>query len=321
MANGLCGKKFAAWLAIGFGLAFFGCSGDAYLEPEEAGIDYRLQGEYRSAGAPMAAQVILLRSRRFRAVLLEGGLPGEGFDGETRYLADGRRLGERIAFEGAWRGVLADGRLRGKDPRGRDFDLKRVIRRSATLGAAPPPGATVLFAGAATEHLAVGKADSRGLLAVPARTAQPHGDVSLHVEFRIPFMPDSNGQGRGNSGIYLQERYEVQILDSFGLPVDANKCGAIYKLHPPRINMSYPPLQWQTYDIDFRAARYDAEGKKTELARASIRHNGVVIHDDVEISGPTGRGKAESPDPNPLLLQDHWDPVFYRNVWMLAPSP
>jgi hypothetical protein len=306
----------AIWIAI----ASSGCRGELYLEPEQAGIDYQLQGEYRAPGVPVAAQVIALGSGEFRAVLLEGGLPGEGFDGQTRRSAEGRLAGERIAFEGAWSGNLEGGRLTGRDPGGKAFVLERVIRRSPSEGAPPPPGALVLFDGAASEHLAEGEADSRGLLSVPARTAEPHSDVLLHVEFRIPFMPRSGGQRKGNSGIYLQERYEVQVLDSFGLPPDRRECGAIYEMHPPRINMTYPPLQWQTYDIDFRAARFDERGAKAEPARVTVRHNGVVIHDDVEICGPTGRGKDESPEPNPLLLQDHWDPVFYRNVWILPRS-
>jgi hypothetical protein len=152
---------------------------------------------------------------------------------------------------------------------------------------------------------------------VPARSAEPHRDISLHVEFRTPYMPSSDGQARGNSGIYLQERYEVQVLDSFGLAPDPRGGGAIYETFSPRVNMSYPPLQWQTYDIEFSEARFDGEGKRIAPARLSVRHNGVLIHDDVELSGPTGRGKDESPAANPLLLQDHWDPVFYRNVWMV----
>jgi hypothetical protein len=139
----------------------------------------------------------------------------------------------------------------------------------------------------------------------------------LHLEFQIPFMPDSREQWRGNSGVYIQGRYEVQVLDSFGRPAGDTDCGAVYEAMPPRINMSYPPLQWQTYDIEFRAARFTEDGERVKKARVTVRHNGVVIHDDVAIDGPTGRGDPEGPDPRPLLLQDHWDPVFYRNVWLL----
>ncbi len=302
-----------------FVFVFVAC-GESYLEPEEAGIDYRLQGEYRGEGGPVAAQVIALGSGRFRAVFFGGGLPGDGWDGKIRQQVDGRLDGEQASFDGAWKVTVGDGRLSGVDPGGGKFALERVMRKSPSEGAEPPPGALVLFDGSPSAHLAEGEADSRGLLAVPARTANPHRDITLHVEFRVPFMPRSGGQGQGNSGVYLQERYEVQVLDSFGLPVDHDECGAIYETHPPLINMSYPPLQWQTFDIHFKEARYDEKGAKTASARAKVWHNGVLIHDDVEIPGPTGRGEDESPEPKPLLLQDHWDPVFYRNVWMLPRS-
>jgi len=297
----LCKRGLASCLV----LTVYGCIGETYLEPEDAGIDYRLQGEYRARGASVAAQVISSGRGAFRAVLLGGGLPGEGFDGETRHIAEGRREGETVAFAGDWSGRLDGGRLTGRDPGGREFDLERIVRTSPSSGAPPPPGAVVLFDGQPTALLAEGTADARGFLAVPARTVEPHRDISLHLEFRTPFMPDSDGQGRGNSGVYLQERYEIQILDSFGLGPGENICGSIYKARPPLVNMSYPPLQWQSYDIDFREARFDEGGEKTEPARVSVRHNGFLIHDDVEIAGPTGRGKSEAQAPNPLLLQDH----------------
>ena len=107
------------------------------------------------------------------------------------------------------------------------------------------------------------------------------------------------------------------MLDSFGLPEADNDCGGIYKVATPQVNMSLPPLQWQTYDIDFTAARYDDQGEKTTPARATVRHNGVVIHDDVTLPCRTGGGDAEAPTPGPIYLQDHRDPVVYRNVWVL----
>ncbi|MBN2451656.1 MAG: DUF1080 domain-containing protein [Lentisphaeria bacterium] len=143
-------------------------------------------------------------------------------------------------------------------------------------------------------------------------------DHRLHLEFRTPFMPAARGQGRGNSGVYLQGRYEVQILDSFGLEGLDNECGGIYRVARPRVNMCAPPTQWQTYDIDFRAPRFDADGRKTEPARITCRHNGVVIHQDLAIPGPTGGGSGDNLDqPGPLLLQDHGNPVQFRNIWVL----
>ena len=108
------------------------------------------------------------------------------------------------------------------------------------------------------------------------------------------------------------------MLDSFGLTGEDNECGGIYQVARPRVNMALPPLQWQTYDIDFTAARFDSAGDKTVNARLTVRHNGVVIHEGLEIPGPTGGGDPESALPGPILLQDHWNPVVYRNIWLVA---
>jgi hypothetical protein len=130
-------------------------------------------------------------------------------------------------------------------------------------------------------------------------------------------MPLARGQARGNSGVYIQKRYEVQILDSFGLRGADNECGGLYKQRAPLLNMSFPPLIWQTYDIDFTAARFDAAGKKTANARITVRQNGVVIHDNIEITAKTGGGSVEGPDPLPIKLQDHGNLVHFRNIWIV----
>jgi hypothetical protein len=142
-------------------------------------------------------------------------------------------------------------------------------------------------------------------------------DHRVHLEWRTPFMPEKSGQDRGNSGVYLQGRYEVQILDSYGLEGKDNEAGGIYTVAPPRINMCYPPLQWQTYDIEFRAPRYDAEGNKTTHAKLTVWHNGVLIQDQVEAPYFTRAhvGGVMS-EPGPLHLQDHGNPVWYRNIWV-----
>jgi hypothetical protein len=118
----------------------------------------------------------------------------------------------------------------------------------------------------------------------------------------------------------MQDRYEVQVLDSFGLKGLNNECGAIYSKTPPSVNMCLPPLTWQTYDIEFAAAKFDAEGMKKQNAVITVNHNGVVIHENVEIDSPTGGGKKEGPTGGAIQLQGHGNPVCYRNVW-LVPKP
>lgn len=143
-------------------------------------------------------------------------------------------------------------------------------------------------------------------------------DHTVHVEFRTPFMPEAREQARGNSGVYLQGRYEVQVLDSYGLEGRDNECGGIYKQAAPRVNMCAPPLQWQTYDIVFRAPRFDASGKKTDDARITVRHNGVLIHENLALPESTVAGMGgDIREPGPLYLQDHGNPVQYRNIWVV----
>ena len=144
------------------------------------------------------------------------------------------------------------------------------------------------------------------------------GSFKLHVEFRVPFEPAGQGQGRGNSGVYVQGRYEVQVLDSYGLQSGKNDCGAIYNVAAPKVNACKAPTVWQAYDIEFTAPKFE-NGKKTEPARMTVSHNGVVIHTDVPIPvDNTTAGLGGDPaTPGPILLQDHGHPVQYRNVWLL----
>ncbi len=142
-------------------------------------------------------------------------------------------------------------------------------------------------------------------------------DHQLHIEFRSPLMAEARGQGRGNSGVYIQSRYEIQVLDSYGLEGLDNECGGVYKASRPAVNMCAPPNQWQTYDVTFHEAKLDAGGNVTEKARMTVVHNGVTIHENLEVPSTTPGGvNYDLTKPGGIFLQDHGNPVRVRNVWV-----
>ncbi|MBI3650147.1 MAG: DUF1080 domain-containing protein [Acidobacteria bacterium] len=148
-------------------------------------------------------------------------------------------------------------------------------------------------------------------------TKEGFGDCHLHVEFWLPLMADKQGQARANSGVYLQGRYEVQVLDSYGLDSQDNDCGGIYKIAKPLVNACRKPEEWQSYDIAFRTARVENKQLK-EKPRITVFHNGVMIHNNLEIPMPTGGAMdVDMRKAGPLLLQDHGNLVRYRNVWIM----
>ncbi|MFO0909248.1 MAG: DUF1080 domain-containing protein [Isosphaeraceae bacterium] len=146
------------------------------------------------------------------------------------------------------------------------------------------------------------------------QTEKALGDVQLHLEFNVPYMPQARGQARGNSGVYLAGCHEVQVLDSYGLPPKNNECAGIYQQATPRVNACKPPLQWQTYDITFHKAKVE-DGKTTKKARITVVHNGVKVIDDVEIEPTPGGIGTKAGDEGPLMLQDHGNKVQFRNIW------
>ena len=159
-----------------------------------------------------------------------------------------------------------------------------------------------------------------GLRMEGCTSKQTSGSHQLHIECRVPYQPEDRGQGRGNSGIYFQGRYEVQMLDSFGLEGKDNECGGIYSVAQPSVNMCLPPLAWQSYDAEFTAAKYDDAGKLVANPRITVRHNGVVIHNDVELPGErntTAAPLSAGPEAGPVYLQNHGNPVRYRNIWVV----
>lgn len=287
------------------------------VDPKDATPDMAIQGEY--AGPNSAAQVVAEGKGRFAVAAYRGGLPGAGWDGKPPVCLQAISADGQASVKGdGYDGSISGGVLTLKPASGEAEELKRVERASPTLGAKPPEGAVVLFDGSNTDGWAGGKIvelSDGNFLNVGTRTRRDFGASTLHVEFRLPFMPEARGQGRANSGVYLQDRYEVQVLDSFGLAGENNECGGIYTLHKPAVNACSPPMVWQTYDIDFTPAVFGADGTKTANARATVRHNGVLIHDNVELKNATGGGRAETAEPGPFSLQNHGNPVVFRNVW------
>lgn len=309
--------------------------------------DFKLQGEY--AGDKFGAQVIALGGGAFQAVLLPGGLPGAGWDGKQKILLDGKADGGKAVFTAATgakkylaqkpeefsatsknppdgqkpaSGVISGDTFTGKIEGGGTFSLKKTERANPTMGVKAPDGATVLFDGTGKTEWKGGRVDDKTKLlntdGADVVTTKKFSNYTMHVEFLLPYRPDARGQGRGNSGFYQVDLYEVQILDSFGLDGKNNETGGVYTKAEPKLNMCLPPLAWQAYDVEFTNAVNDADGKKIKNARMTLKLNGVVIHDNLEITGKTG-GSRNEPEgtPGPIKLQGHGNPLQFRNIWIV----
>ena len=278
-----------------------------YTDPKSASErpEFAIQGEYEADRK--GVQIADLDGGEFHVLTYPGGLPGAGWNGDA------------IKAEKLKRAKVDE--LVG--------GLKRVERKSPTLGKKAPEGAMVIFGGKPSD-LVKGQVEG-GLLWAGGSTTQPTGDFELHLEFRVPYKPARPliNQDRGNSGIYIFGNYEVQIMDTFGLDFDSDNnalkvgslssqwCGSFYKFKTPDVPMAFPPLQWQTYDIDFTAPRFEGD-KKVKNARVTVRHNGVLIHDDLELPGGTGNGAKRPEAPRgTILFQGHGNPVAFRNVWLV----
>ncbi|MBR6389145.1 MAG: DUF1080 domain-containing protein [Opitutales bacterium] len=220
--------------------------------------------------------------------------------------------------------------------------LKKIERKSPTLGENPPEGAIVLFDGSNADEWENERGapcvwkisgEEKSMTVARANDGEEKGknqtiqtkrkftDFKIHIEFKLPHMPNKDSQDRANSGLFTGP-YEVQILDSFGSEGIWNDCGSVYRIMPPQVNASLPPETWQTFDIEFTAPKFE-NGKVKEYAKASVWHNGVKVQSQTEFPHGTScpqpqRKNFRHPQPPyKLKLQDHGNPVSFRNIWIV----
>ncbi|MDF7807341.1 DUF1080 domain-containing protein [Pontiellaceae bacterium B12219] len=275
-----------------------------YTDPQsanEAVAVFPKVGEYISNDGKTAIQVNLLPEGTFLVARYSGGLPGDGWDRSP--------IESSIQTADELETALSG--------------FKKVERKSPTLGKPQPADALLKFPDDFSNV-------QNGYLMAGGKTEKELSSFHMHLEFLMPFKPGRNlsSQDRGNSGIYIFHNYEIQVIDSFGLDFEnpannantiesLNKqwCGSLYKEKLPDVNMCFPPLTWQTYDIDFIAPKFEGD-QKVKNARITVYHNGVLIHDDVELKTGTGAG-AKRPQlaEGPVYFQNHGTPVMFRNVW------
>jgi 3-keto-disaccharide hydrolase len=285
-------------------------------------------GDWQGNANGVVAQVVVVGEGKYRAHLLKQ------FDAQSNLVAvlEGKANGDNLTFTGdGGRGVIRGGRFVGSQG-DTHFDLEHVVRVSPSLNAAPPENAVVLFDGRNLEAWAKKKGkdwltedgpagwklvEGGAVEVVPGTdciiTHRKFGDCKLHVEFRTLGTPS-------NSGVFLEDRYEVNINETYGR-LDGTPNGGLDNCTDkvePRVRACRPPLEWQTFDIDFRAPRFDAAGGKLANARATVLLNGVKIYDNQELDLPHGAARRLGEAPTgPLMLQEHGMPVQFRNVWLV----
>jgi len=307
---------------------------------------FQIQGEYVDETNHRGYQVIARGEKNFVVVGYQDGLPGDGWDrSKARFFGKGEfkdgqlvvtgekmnipRKGEDadVIFNDAQKarvlhGTFEDGKYYFDF--GKKVEIKRVERKSPTLGEKAPEGAIVLFDGSNTDAFdgKVNVSDKQeNAIWSEARLKPFEKDrpYTLHMEFMLSFMPNATGQARSNSGVYLQEEYECQVLDSFGLEGENNECAGFYQQLKPIVNACFPPLTWQTYDFDVTPAKFNDKGEKIANAVITVKHNGILVHDKAELAHETPGGKTEKTEAGEargVFLQGHGNKVQYRNIWI-----
>jgi hypothetical protein len=291
-----------------------------------------LVGDWQGSASRYVAQIYLAEDGAYQANLLKQ------FDAESNVVAvlHGSSSGDSVTFQGdGWTATLAGKAFKGRKD-GESFDLQHITRDSPTLGAKPPRGAIVLFDGHNLDAWAKkngkqwltedGPAQWKilpdgSLEVVPGTdciiTHQKFGDCRFHVEFRTLGLPC-------NSGVFIQTRYEANINETYGRLDRSPNAGfdnCLSAEGKPKIRSCLPPLAWQTFDIDFRAPRFDAAGNKTASASATVLFNGVKIYDHQELEKPhLAAGRLGEAPTGPLMLQEHGMPVQFRNIWLVETS-
>lgn len=313
------------------------------VDPTKVDEDFAVQGEYVGAIIENGKQEkygvrvgITANVGEFKAIAFRGGLPGDGWDkklsdDKNKRLAEwtGQTKDGLATFPKFLRGSasLRDGMLTITSAGDKIGQLKRVIRESPTLGMKPPSGAIMLFDGSNLDHFVAPRAKMTEdkLLMVGARTKQNFSDFLLHLEFRVPYL-----RSPGHSAVFLQNSYHLAVAGrSFGTGVLSDLgCGGIRWVRAPDENMCLPPLTWQTFDVDYTAARFGPDGKVVQKPILTVRHNGVRIHDRVELPEvpPVYRGGGTDPlslNGGPLQFQSHADDKHYayRNIWIVEGKP
>ena len=300
--------------------------------PEEKDVQGLYEGTYTEGGAAhkVEARVVATGDGGY-TLLVREPMPGGTV---ATYEFTGKTEGDAVRFSGtaeglAWAGTWSSGRIAGQSGEGNPFELKRVERKPPTLGAKPPAGAVVLLGvGEKTFGEVEIRPNKKGVrgewqaaedggFVIPKGGFQSKRTLAdsfrLHVEFKCPLMPKARGQARGNSGVFLPNGNEIQVLDSFGMTTyTGGGCGGIYKYKDPDAFdafslASLPPLQWQTYDIEYRVTKKN--GKPAGKPVVTVVHNGIRIHDQHELKRDARPGR--------LFFQDHRNPVHYRNIWVV----